>query len=41
MLNNPALNQDPIKIKRALISVFDKTGVVELAQSLHSLGVEI
>ena len=41
MLNNPALNQDPIKIKRALISVFDKTGVVELSQSLHKLGVEI
>ena len=41
MLNNPALNQNPIKIKRALISVFDKTGVVELAQSLHNLGVEI
>ncbi len=41
MINNPKINQTPIKIKRALISVFDKTGVVELAQSLHKLGVEI
>src|ERR1700682_1902850 len=29
------------QIKRALISVTDKTGVVELAQGLKSLGVEI
>ncbi len=28
-------------IKRALISVSDKTGVVEFAQKLHALGVEI
>jgi len=28
-------------IKRALISVSDKTGILELAQSLHQLGVEI
>jgi len=28
-------------IKRALISVFDKTGVVELASDLHASGVEI
>lgn len=28
-------------IKRALISVSDKTGVLELAQSLHQLGVEL
>ena len=41
MLNNPTLNQTPIKINRALISVFDKTGVVELAQSLNELGIEI
>ncbi len=31
----------PIKIKRALISVFDKTGLIELAKGLHSLGIEI
>jgi phosphoribosylaminoimidazolecarboxamide formyltransferase/IMP cyclohydrolase len=30
-----------IKVKRALISVSDKTGVVEFAQGLHKLGVEI
>ena len=41
MLNNPTLNQNPIKINRSLISVFDKTGVVELAHSLHKLGIEI
>ena len=29
------------QIKRALISVSDKTGVVEFAQGLHTLGVEI
>ena len=41
MLNNPSLNQKPIEIKRALISVFDKTGIVKVAQTLHGLGVEI
>lgn len=41
MIEKPTLNQTPIKIKCALISVFDKTGVVELAQSLHELGVDI
>ena len=41
MLDNPTLNQSPIKIRRALISVFDKTGVVNMAQSLLDLGVEI
>ncbi len=30
-----------MKIKRALISVSDKTGVVELAKRLHGAGVEI
>lgn len=30
-----------MKIKRALISVSDKTGVVELARRLHEAGVEI
>lgn len=28
-------------IRRALVSVYDKTGLVELAQALHSAGVEI
>ena len=30
-----------IKVKRALISVSDKTGVLEFAKELHKLGVEI
>ena len=41
MIEKPTLNQNPIKINRVLISVFDKTGVVELAKSLTNLGVEI
>ncbi len=28
-------------IRRALISVFDKTGLTELAQGLHDAGVEL
>ncbi len=30
-----------MKIKRALVSVYDKTGLVELGKSLHAAGVEI
>jgi phosphoribosylaminoimidazolecarboxamide formyltransferase/IMP cyclohydrolase len=30
-----------VKVKRALLSVWDKTGLVELARGLHELGVEI
>jgi len=41
MLDSPSLNQSPIQVKRALISVFDKTNVVKLAQALHGLGIEI
>jgi len=41
MLDNPSLNQSPIQVKRALISVFDKTNVVELAQALNNFGIEI
>ena len=29
------------KMRRALVSVYDKTGLVEVAQGLHELGVEI
>jgi phosphoribosylaminoimidazolecarboxamide formyltransferase/IMP cyclohydrolase len=29
------------KITNALLSVSDKTGIVELAQELHSLGINI
>ena len=32
---------DQIPVKRALISVYDKTGLAELAQGLASAGVEI
>ena len=35
------INEKPVVIKRALISVFDKTGVVEIAKKLDSLNVEI
>ena len=35
------LNKQNIKIRRALISVFDKTGIVGLAESLNQHGVEI
>ncbi len=35
------LNKQKIKIRRALISVFDKTGIVGLAESLNQHGVEI
>ncbi len=40
---NPADETEPrpIKVKRALISVFDKSGVVEFAQGLQAMGVEI
>jgi phosphoribosylaminoimidazolecarboxamide formyltransferase/IMP cyclohydrolase len=41
MIQKPTLNQNPIKINRALISVFDKTGVVDLALTLTNLGVEV
>ena len=41
MIDNPQLNKEPIKVNRALISVFDKTGVVEFAQKLEKIGVEI
>ena len=33
MLNDLKLNKDPIKIKRALISVYDKTNIINLAKS--------
>ena len=41
MINNPTLNKNPVKIDRALISVFNKTGVIEFAQALIRHGVEI
>ena len=41
MLENPKLNNDAVKIKRALISVFDKTNLGNLGQELYSKGIEI
>ena len=41
MIEKPLLNKDTIKIKRALLSVFDKTGIVELAQKLANEKIEI
>ena len=47
--NSPIVQYDPkehaamtqIPVRRALISVYDKTGLVELARGLHEAGVEI
>ena len=41
MLENPTINKENVKIKRALVSVFDKTGLVELGHSLEGLGIDI
>ena len=41
MLDNPTLNQNPIQINRAIISVYDKTGIIEFAQALNNIGVEL
>jgi phosphoribosylaminoimidazolecarboxamide formyltransferase/IMP cyclohydrolase len=41
--DSPGLGRDTARrpIKRALLSVYDKTGLVELAQALHGAGVQI
>ena len=41
MLSNPIINKKPLKIKRALISVFDKSNLIELGNFLESINVEI
>jgi len=41
MLENPKLNNENVKINRALISVFDKTGLDKLAKEFVSRGIEI
>ena len=41
MLEKPRINKKHIKINRALVSVFDKTGLPELGRSLEKLGIEI
>jgi phosphoribosylaminoimidazolecarboxamide formyltransferase/IMP cyclohydrolase len=35
------MNQEPIIIKRALISVSDKTGITDFARALHELDIQI
>jgi phosphoribosylaminoimidazolecarboxamide formyltransferase/IMP cyclohydrolase len=35
------MNQQPVPIKRALISVSDKTGITDFARALHELDIEI
>ena len=35
------MSSDQREIKRALISVSDKTGLLELATELHSAGIQI
>ena len=41
MLENPQLNNENVKINRALLSVFDKTGLDKLAKEFVSRGIEI
>ena len=41
MLENPQLNNENVKINRALISVFDKTDLDKLAKEFVSRGIEI
>jgi len=40
-MNNEKKEERVIQVKRALISVSDKTGIVEFARALNKLGVEI
>ncbi|MCS5623545.1 MAG: bifunctional phosphoribosylaminoimidazolecarboxamide formyltransferase/IMP cyclohydrolase, partial [Candidatus Marinimicrobia bacterium] len=41
MLKPKKINKNKTHIKRALVSVFDKTGLPQLGKSLEKLGVEI
>ena len=41
MIKNPTLNKKPVQVNRALLSVFDKEGIVELAQLLVTKNIEI
>lgn len=41
MIGDPTLNRERTTIGRALVSVFDKTGIVELARELKEMDVEI
>ncbi|HTU97844.1 MAG TPA: bifunctional phosphoribosylaminoimidazolecarboxamide formyltransferase/IMP cyclohydrolase, partial [Solirubrobacteraceae bacterium] len=37
----PALASEELQVKRALLSVSDKTGIVEFARGLTELGIEV
>jgi phosphoribosylaminoimidazolecarboxamide formyltransferase/IMP cyclohydrolase len=39
--DSSASSTDPISVRRALVSVYDKDGIVDFAQVLHNLGVEL
>ena len=41
MIQGLDLNKSPIKIKRALLSVYDKSNIVELAHTLNKKNIEI
>ncbi|WP_214406106.1 bifunctional phosphoribosylaminoimidazolecarboxamide formyltransferase/IMP cyclohydrolase [Pseudonocardia lacus] len=41
LASEPSAQRERRPVRRALISVYDKAGVVELAAELHALGVEI
>ena len=41
MIDNYVINENPITIKRALISVFDKNGIEEFAKFLSEKNIEI
>ena len=41
MIQGLDLNKSPIKIKRALLSVYDKSNIVELAHTLNKKNIAI
>ena len=41
MIDNYVINKNPITIKRALVSVFDKNGIEEFAKFLSKKNIEI
>ena len=40
-MSDPALVRDQVPVRRALVSVYDKTGLEELVRGLHDAGVEL
>ena len=40
-VSKPGPSEDQRTIRRALVSVYDKTGLADLARGLHEAGVEI